>query len=205
MAFREVEIADSYWKAATTYADNAEVVFGGKIYISDVAGNVGNNPAEDDGTNWDLKADYAAGTTYANDDLAIESGIIYISQQASNTGHTPSADDGTYWLAAKIFFSYLLNELIGSDTAVEVAYFLDDSKYIYGNAILTGLTLSGSVGDVAGYDGSLEGTGELTVVSGSGYETESEAIFAAMGFPKVKYPFSSVLKTISLAFSTICL
>jgi len=171
----DVDIALSYWKAATTYADLDEVVFGGEIYVSDVASNLGNNPAEDSGANWDVKAAYAGGTTYDADELIVQTATvdgvsvstIYISQQGSNTGNTPNVDDGTYWKAATLNFSYLLDELIGNDTAVEFALVLNSSAdtYQYGDCYIVSLSLSGAVGDVSSYSGSLEGTGLLSIAT----------------------------------------
>lgn len=65
------------WAAATTYAKGSLASKGGKAYRSLVAGNMGNDPAADDGTKWE-DVTYDETKTYAEGDVCYYgSGTLY--------------------------------------------------------------------------------------------------------------------------------
>jgi predicted secreted protein len=65
--------------------------------------------------------------------------------------------------AGKTNYDTLMQELINNDAPVEIIITSDiaDDKFLRGNALLTGLSISGSTNEVVTWSGSLAGDGAL--------------------------------------------
>lgn len=61
-------VAVTAWTAEASFANNALAYEGGKVWQSRKANNTGNNPSEDDGTNW-LAVSYDPEKEYAKDEI----------------------------------------------------------------------------------------------------------------------------------------
>jgi hypothetical protein len=122
------------YAAGTTYGVGDVAFASNNVYRSVVAGNIGHDPATDDGTHWVVVTttskfanwQWSASAVYQPGYVAVDTinNRLYVSKTSSNTGHQPSLDDGTNWglgswHSANTYAQH--NAIMGADALVYVS------------------------------------------------------------------------------------
>ncbi|MBI6628316.1 hypothetical protein [Pontibaca salina] len=114
------------WAAGTTYGDGAEVMLDHRVYRSAVAGNSGNDPRTDDGTNWiDLYATnrWKAFDKLVSDPVQQVEKITYRITPAEAVGAVAFVNLGAYRARVQVFSAsgqrlYDKEQFIGGISAI---------------------------------------------------------------------------------------
>jgi len=82
------------WSPRTTYQLNASVLWEGRNWVSLIANNKGNQPADD--ANWHPVVNWSSAVTYAAGDKVVYAGLVYTSDVGGNLNIIPSQNASSW-------------------------------------------------------------------------------------------------------------
>ncbi len=158
------------WNVLTAFVAGDFVIMGGNCYEAQ-GSTTGDNPSTDSGSNWIQVSEYSAGSTYPLGELVYRTTVdnelrIYKSLQASNIGNEPTSSP-TYWERIISGYESLLNDIFNNNESVKITIKPSGSAttYYFGNAFLTGLSKSVTVGDKSTFSGKSDSDGGLSTAA----------------------------------------